>query len=71
MTRVEVGVLNVHDLRTSAATMLLGMGAHLKIAQELLAHSNISTTMDIYSHVFPSMRKEAMGKLDILFGGNK
>jgi len=62
-------LIRFHDLRHSAATILLGMGVHSKIVQELLGHSNINTTMDIYSHVLPSMQKEAMGKLDTLFGG--
>lgn len=64
----DLPVIRFHDLRHSAATILLGMGVHPKIVQELLGHSNISTTMDIYSHVLPSMQKEAMGKLDTLFG---
>ena len=64
----DLPLIRFHDLRHSAATILLGMGVHPKIVQELLGHSNISTTMDIYSHVLPSMQKEAMGKLDNLFG---
>lgn len=64
----DLPLIRFHDLRHSAATILLGMGVHPKIVQELLGHSNINTTMDIYSHVLPSMQKEAMGKLDTLFG---
>src|SRR6516164_9043996 len=56
-------------LRHSAATILLGMGVHPKIVQELLGHSTISMTMDIYSHVLPSMQQETMDKLDDLFKG--
>jgi integrase len=59
-----------HDLRHSAATILLSMGIHPKIVQEILGHSQISMTMDIYSHVLPSMQQEAMSKLDDLFSGN-
>jgi integrase len=57
-----------HDLRHSAATILLSMGVHPKVVQELLGHSQIDMTMDIYSHVLPSMQQEAMDKLDDLFG---
>jgi integrase len=60
--------IRFHDLRHSTATLLLGMGVHPKIVQELLGHSSISMTMDIYSHVLPSMQQEAMSKLDDLFG---
>lgn len=56
--------IRFHDLRHSAASMLLGMGTHPKVVQELLGHSQIGMTMDIYSHVLPSMQREAMSKLD-------
>lgn len=63
----ELPNIRFHDLRHSAATILLGMGVHPKVVQELLGHSNISMTMDVYSHVLPSMQQEAMDKLDDLF----
>jgi integrase len=43
-----------HDLRLSAATMLLAMKAHPKVVRELLGHNQISITMDIGSHVLPT-----------------
>ena len=63
----ELPNIRFHDLRHSAATILLSMGVHPKVVQELLGHSNISMTIDIYSHVLPSMQQEAMGKMDDLF----
>jgi len=42
--------MRFHDLRHSAATLLLAMGVHIKVVQELLGHSNIPTTLNIYSH---------------------
>jgi integrase len=59
--------IRFHDLRHSAASLLLTIGVHPKVVQELLGHSQISLTLDIYSHVLPSMQQEAMGKLDDLF----
>jgi integrase len=59
--------MRFHDLRHSAATLLLSMGAHPKLVQELLGHSTISITMDIYSHVLPSMHREMMDGLDDFF----
>jgi integrase len=56
--------IRFHDLRHSAATMLLAMGVHPKVVQELLGHNQISMTMDIYSHVLPTMQKEAMGMMN-------
>ena len=67
----ELPNIRFHDLRHSAATILLGLGVHPKIVQELLGHSNISMTMDIYSHVLPSMQQETMDKLDDLFKGKE
>ncbi len=56
-----------HDLRHSAATLLLSMGVHPKVVQEILGHSEISMTMDIYSHVLPTMQKDAMDRLNLMF----
>jgi integrase len=58
-----------HDLRHSAATLLLSQDVHPKVVQERLGHSTISVTMDIYSHVMPSMQRDAADKLDAMFGG--
>jgi integrase len=38
------------------------MGVHPKYVQELLGHSNIRTTIDIYSHVLPTMHRDVMEK---------
>ena len=53
-----------HDLRHSLATALLDLGTNPKIVQEVLGHSAISMTMDIYSHVLPTMQQEAMSRLN-------
>jgi integrase len=63
--------MRFHDLRHSAATILLTMGAHPKVVQELLGHSQISMTMDTYSHVLPSMHRIAMDGWNDLFGDEK
>jgi site-specific recombinase XerD len=55
-------------LRHSAATILLGKGTHPKLVQELLGHSSIDITMDIYSHVIPSMQHGMMEKWDDFLG---
>jgi integrase len=43
--------LRFHDLRHSAATLLLGMGVHPKVVQEILGHRHIGMTMDTYALV--------------------
>ncbi|HYT43678.1 MAG TPA: tyrosine-type recombinase/integrase, partial [Methylomirabilota bacterium] len=63
--------IRFHDLRHSATTMLLGMGVHPKIVQERLRHHDIGTTMNIYSHVLPSMQEGAIKQLNSLLGGSQ
>ena len=62
--RAGLGHVRFHDLRHSSATLLLSAGVHPKVVQERLGHSKIGITMDVYSHVLPSMQVEASGKLD-------
>ncbi len=56
-----------HDLRHTAATLLLTKGVHPKIVQEMLGHSSISITLDTYSHVLPNMQGEAVKAMDSFF----
>ncbi len=53
-----------HNLRHTHATILFQEGIHPKIVQERLGHSNIATTLDIYSHMIPTMQKDAADKID-------
>ncbi len=57
-----------HDLRHSAATLMLSHGVPLKIVSEILGHSQISITADTYMHVTPGMQREAAAALDNVFG---
>jgi integrase len=59
--------IRFHDLRHTAASFLLAQGVHSKLVQEQLGHAQISITLDIYSHVSPSMQKEAAAKIDQMF----
>ncbi|HET9224674.1 MAG TPA: site-specific integrase [Roseiflexaceae bacterium] len=56
-----------HDLRHSCATLLIVMGVHPRVVMEILGHSQISTTMNIYAHVLPRVQREAITGLDTLF----
>jgi integrase len=58
--------IRFHDLRHSAATLLLSLGIHPKVVQGMLGHTQISMTMDIYSHVLPSMQQDAVSELNDL-----
>ena len=58
--------IRFHDLRHTAATLMLQQGVHPKVVQERLGHSDVSLTLNVYSHVLPSMQEEAADKLDDL-----
>lgn len=60
--------LTLKGLRHTHATLLLELGVHPKVVQERLGHSNISTTMNIYSHVTPTMQRDAVSRLANLLG---
>jgi len=66
LKRVGLPRLCFHDLRHSAATILLAADVHPKKVQELLGHSSISMTLDLYSHVIPSMQQDVADKMDDL-----
>lgn len=59
MKRLGFKKVNYHGLRHTHATLLMGSNIHPKVVSERLGHSNISTTLDIYSHVTPNMQREA------------
>jgi len=56
--------LTLHGLRHAHATLLFLEGVHPKVVSERLGHSNISVTLDIYSHVMPGMQEAAAQALD-------
>jgi integrase len=58
--------IRFHDLRHTSATLLLSQGVHPKVVQERLGHSQISITLDTYSHVLPTLQVEAASKFDKL-----
>jgi integrase len=55
--------LTLKGLRHTHATMLMKNGINPKIVQERLGHSTINTTMNIYSHVTPTMQQDAVDGL--------
>ncbi|SFK76293.1 Site-specific recombinase XerD [Paenibacillus sp. 1_12] len=51
--------IRFHDLRHTCASLLLSLEIHPKVVQELLGHSSIQITLDLYSHLTPNMNKDA------------
>jgi len=59
--------LTCHDLRHSCASILLAQNVHPKVVQELLGHSSITVTLDIYSHVVEGLHQDVARRMDELF----
>ncbi len=62
--------LRFHDLRHSYASLALAQNEHPKTVQENLGHSQISMTLDIYSHLLPSVKHEAAARMDALLSAD-
>lgn len=56
---VKLPHLTVHGLRHAFATLALSVGVDLKTTSEMLGHSTISITADVYSHVLPPLQQAA------------
>jgi integrase len=67
----DIPRVRFHDLRHSHATQLLVAGVHHKVAQERLGHSTIAITLDLYSHVTPTMQEDAAARIDAAFRSAK
>ena len=67
LKKAKLPIIRFHDLRHTAASLLLKMNVSPKMVQEILGHSDIEMTLGIYSHVLPGMHEEAMEKMDQLF----
>ena len=70
LRRAGLPRVRFHDLRHTSASLLLGRGVHPKIASEMLGHSTIAITLDLYSHVTPTMQRGAADELDAALSGS-
>ena len=57
---------SLHTFRHTFATILFKQGVDVKVISELLGHSDISVTYDIYTHVIESQKKKAVDVLNVL-----
>lgn len=62
----ELPKVRFHDLRHSAATLLLAQGVHPRVVMDLLGHSSIAVTLNTYSHVIPDMKRESAAQMDAI-----
>ena len=58
--------IRFHNLRHTAATLMLQQKVHPKVVQERLGHSSITMTLDLYSHVLPSLQEDVADRMEDL-----
>jgi len=69
LVRAGLPRLRFHDLRHSAATLLLVQGVPARVVMETLGHSEVGITLNTYSHVVPILEEEAAAAMDRALGG--
>ena len=67
LKKAKLPPMRIHDLRHSAASLLLGDGVPVKVASEMLGHSDVKTTLSIYAHVIEGAQEQAASSMDRLF----
>jgi integrase len=68
-TELDVPRLTAHGLRHTSATLMLASGVPPKVAAERLGHADATLFTNLYSHVTPTMQREAAEKIgSMLFG---
>ena len=69
LERAGLPEIRFHDLRHTAATLMLSKGVHPKIVSEMLGHGDVAFTLTVYSHVLKGMQKGAAQAIDEALGG--
>lgn len=64
LTRAGLPPVRMHDLRHTAATLLLTLGVDARTIMAVLGHSQISLTLDTYAHVLPALETDAAAKMN-------
>jgi integrase len=67
--RADLGHWTLHELRHSAASIMLAQGTPLWVVSEVLGHASVAITKDIYGHLLGTEKQEATVAIaDVLFG---
>jgi len=66
----DLPMIRIHDLRHSCATPLLAQGVSPRVVMETLGHSQVSLTLNTYSHVLPALQEEAVSKMHSILVGS-
>ncbi len=69
LARAGLPRIRFHDLRHTAATLLLEAGMHPRVVAERLGHSTPALVLNVYGHVTERMQEQATVVLDRVLGG--
>jgi integrase len=69
LTKAGLPNIRFHDLRHSAASLMLAQGIPLRSIQDILGHSSIALTANLYAHVGEQLRREAADAMDAVLAG--
>ncbi|MGI9952162.1 tyrosine-type recombinase/integrase [Moorellaceae bacterium AZ2] len=69
LKKARLPKFSFHGLRHTFTSLLLEKGEDLKIVQELLRHTRIDVTADIYSHVTERLKRKASAKVEEILQG--
>ena len=68
--RIGFSGLNMHELRHTQATMLLGAGVDVKTVQTRMGHAKSSHTLDLYAHAIPANDKVAAELMGAIYSAS-
>jgi len=68
LEKCELPHMRFHDLRHTCASLLLAQGTDPRTIMETLGHSQIALTLNTYSHVLPSLQRDAADRMQQLIG---
>ena len=69
MGKSGVRRIRFHDLRHTCASLLLAQGVPARVVMDVLGHSQLSITTDLYSHVMPSALRDAADAMERALSG--
>ena len=64
LTAAKLPDMRLHDLRHSCATLLLAQGVNPRVVMETLGHSQVSLTLNTYTHVLPAVQRDAAVRIN-------
>ena len=69
LKRLGLPAIRFHDLRHTAASLMLSSGVRPDLVSRRLGHSSPAITLSIYAHLLPGDEAEAVRRLDAVLGG--